>query len=399
MKNLKKKATTLLITAAIIMSIVPAMSVSACWLYYADLTELIHGGQTGQASQLIITGVTTGTRVERDVETINSSPSHFRTITVTTVEVTEVLLGNAKKGDIIEVYVYGVSRDNYLPGDWFSTVDGPFWDEDGLNFLFFIKERYGSERYFVGHPQFAQPIDDAGNGPYHFSASVAKVKELLALDTTECRCGRRYTGDACGNCPFWMDDDCVLDCQYTLSVLNGRCGECDRYQTIYDCADHGFVHGAICCDKPVKVLIPTKCERCGGEMLDVCTCRTERGDDCVVGECVIDFSGNGKFCNRCFMQGYNYTCRTHGLIYAYTCCRFSTTSYYQRGHVLGKENICTLDALEILKYIVGMETIIEDGNRAFNAARVTYGDVPTIDDVLEILKHIVGLPSRLDTWW
>ena len=73
-----------------------------------------------------------------------------------------------------------------------------------------------------------------------------------------------------------------------------------------------------------------------------------------------------------------------------------TVTPFQPGHVLGKEYICTLDALEILKYIVGIETVIADGNRAFNAARITGGDTPTVSDVLEILKHLVQLPSRLD---
>ena len=69
---------------------------------------------------------------------------------------------------------------------------------------------------------------------------------------------------------------------------------------------------------------------------------------------------------------------------------------FQPGYVLGKDYICVLDALEILKYIVGIETVIADGNRAFNAARITGGDTPTVSDALEILKYLVQLPSRLE---
>ena len=72
-----------------------------------------------------------------------------------------------------------------------------------------------------------------------------------------------------------------------------------------------------------------------------------------------------------------------------------TTEPARIGHVLGNDVVTVEDALEILKYIVGIDSIIADGNRAFNAALITGGDIPGMSDVLEILKHLVGMESKL----
>jgi len=51
------------------------------------------------------------------------------------------------------------------------------------------------------------------------------------------------------------------------------------------------------------------------------------------------------------------------------------------------------DALEILKYLAGMESVVSDGNVAFYTACITGGAEPSIADVLEILKHLAGMSS------
>jgi hypothetical protein len=61
--------------------------------------------------------------------------------------------------------------------------------------------------------------------------------------------------------------------------------------------------------------------------------------------------------------------------------------------VLGNEPVTVFEALEILKYIAGMESIIDEGNVAFYAARITGGDTPNIFDALEILKKLAGMES------
>jgi len=65
--------------------------------------------------------------------------------------------------------------------------------------------------------------------------------------------------------------------------------------------------------------------------------------------------------------------------------------------VLGEQPVTIAEALEILKYLAGMESVIDDGNAAFYAARITGGDKPRIDDVLEILKKLAGMKSMLDS--
>jgi internalin A len=64
--------------------------------------------------------------------------------------------------------------------------------------------------------------------------------------------------------------------------------------------------------------------------------------------------------------------------------------------ILGEQKITINEALEILKYLAGIESsIISEGNVAFYAARITGGDRPTIQDVLEVLKKLAGIPSLL----
>jgi len=51
------------------------------------------------------------------------------------------------------------------------------------------------------------------------------------------------------------------------------------------------------------------------------------------------------------------------------------------------------DALEVLKYLAGMNNYLDRNVYAFYAACITGGDEPSIADVLEILKHLAGMKS------
>jgi len=51
------------------------------------------------------------------------------------------------------------------------------------------------------------------------------------------------------------------------------------------------------------------------------------------------------------------------------------------------------DALEVLKYLAGMDNYLDHNAYAFYAACITGGDEPSIADVLEILKHLAGMKS------
>jgi internalin A len=66
------------------------------------------------------------------------------------------------------------------------------------------------------------------------------------------------------------------------------------------------------------------------------------------------------------------------------------------GHVLGTRDYTIADAIEILRYIVGVTSVLDDCEVAMIAALIVSEDVPTIQDALQILRHLVGLPSALD---
>ena len=65
------------------------------------------------------------------------------------------------------------------------------------------------------------------------------------------------------------------------------------------------------------------------------------------------------------------------------------------GHILGNPDIKVSDALEILKYIVGMDNVIEECAVAFDAALIVSVEKPGVSDALEILKEIVGMPNKI----
>lgn len=65
-------------------------------------------------------------------------------------------------------------------------------------------------------------------------------------------------------------------------------------------------------------------------------------------------------------------------------------SAYAKGDVNGDTHITTADAIEILKYIVDLDSVIKDNAKAFAAASIT-GDAPSSADALAILKHIAEI--------
>ena len=68
---------------------------------------------------------------------------------------------------------------------------------------------------------------------------------------------------------------------------------------------------------------------------------------------------------------------------------------FKLGHVLGGMKITTSDALEILKFIVGLPSRLDTSHGAFSAALIVNADKPCTEDALEILKYIVGLPNKI----
>ena len=66
--------------------------------------------------------------------------------------------------------------------------------------------------------------------------------------------------------------------------------------------------------------------------------------------------------------------------------------------VSGGDEISIGDALEILKYLAGLDNVIDDDDNALAAAIIVdagESTAPTIGDALEILKYLAGLENMI----
>jgi Leucine-rich repeat (LRR) protein len=66
------------------------------------------------------------------------------------------------------------------------------------------------------------------------------------------------------------------------------------------------------------------------------------------------------------------------------------------GHVLGTEPYTVNDALEILRYTVGLPSVLDNCTVAVIAALIVNEEVPDVRDALQILRSLVGLSSVFD---
>jgi hypothetical protein len=66
------------------------------------------------------------------------------------------------------------------------------------------------------------------------------------------------------------------------------------------------------------------------------------------------------------------------------------------GDVNGDGTVDINDAVEILKYVVGLDSVIAEGNIAWKNALIVSETEPGIEDALEILKYMVGLENALE---
>jgi hypothetical protein len=69
-----------------------------------------------------------------------------------------------------------------------------------------------------------------------------------------------------------------------------------------------------------------------------------------------------------------------------------TSVIFRKGRVLAatSDKITIQDALEILRYTVGLPSVLNECELAFQAALIVSEETPTIQDALQILRHIVG---------
>jgi hypothetical protein len=69
-------------------------------------------------------------------------------------------------------------------------------------------------------------------------------------------------------------------------------------------------------------------------------------------------------------------------------------------HALGDVNgdgiISIADAIQILRFVAGLSSVIEPDNAAWNSALITGGDRPNVNDAVQILRYLVWLPNVLN---
>jgi hypothetical protein len=71
------------------------------------------------------------------------------------------------------------------------------------------------------------------------------------------------------------------------------------------------------------------------------------------------------------------------------------------GDVNGDCKLDVADALAILRFIVGLSSVLDNCNAALRAAIIANpgASAPDVNDVLQILRFIVRLSSELDDAW
>jgi hypothetical protein len=74
----------------------------------------------------------------------------------------------------------------------------------------------------------------------------------------------------------------------------------------------------------------------------------------------------------------------------------SANTTVRKGDINGDNYITILDALEILKYLAGLDNMLSDPRALAAAKAINGGDTVTINCVLEILKVLANLPSAFD---
>lgn len=174
-----------------IMSMIYALTIpaNACWAWgFEDVGELIHGKESQDApgADIIITGTVV------DIEAVflartSEHQSFSQPVTITSVQVTEVIKGNVSAGDIIKTTSTGHDPIYAVPDEEgnmvASSVDGPFltMNQDYLLFLW-ESERDENIYRFGGANQGAFAVDGAGNitgGGHMGMASLGIVRELV----------------------------------------------------------------------------------------------------------------------------------------------------------------------------------------------------------------------------
>jgi uncharacterized protein YbjT (DUF2867 family) len=83
-----------------------------------------------------------------------------------------------------------------------------------------------------------------------------------------------------------------------------------------------------------------------------------------------------------------------------TRMRNATRTILTPAHITGEREYTMQDALEILRYAVGLPSVLDNCNVAIMAALLVSDELPGVQDALAILRFLVNLPSPvLDEIW
>ena len=173
---MKRKILALICVAAMFCTLALSVAtVSADWREYENINDIV------DSAALVIVG----NAVNEDITYFERDSGSPMPVTITSVEITEVIHGNARVGDVIDVIVMGHAdpQPNEDGETSQSSIDGPFM-EIGGNYLLFLVA-WGETDYFqyINPSQGRFVIDSEGNiAENQFVASLDELRALIAGD-------------------------------------------------------------------------------------------------------------------------------------------------------------------------------------------------------------------------
>ena len=172
-----------------------------------------------------------------------------------------------------------------------------------------------------------------------------------------------------------------------LTTLYVRIGAKEAYEAEEMFGDYDIVEIKFCeyCNEYIGFCECNLCETCGKRNceIDHFYC-----DICGDLDCEID-----HYCEHCGAVD----CKL-AHFYCDDCGTLDCTGQRGLGEILGKGSITMLDIMELIKYLTGVKSKLDDGSDScsFKAALILGGEMPTHWDLAEMYAHISGFPCAID---
>jgi len=148
--------------------IIATASSAITWVGYKDVSEMLWGKPDGErpGADLVITGIVTDLEEITEERELNGE-TQTRYYTITTVKITEVILGEAKANQTITIKSLGWAEELEIEDGVFigTTGWGAFLEkgQEYLLFLSFDSVNPDSEHYWIMDPQGHYLFDSEGN--------------------------------------------------------------------------------------------------------------------------------------------------------------------------------------------------------------------------------------------